>query len=263
MDKIVGIKRYICGYEDFDFSVLYKNCDIQKKKLPVNVFKLEHKKKGNILINTGCSSLMKNNPVHFAKYLTKHSVTFTDADDITKKLAEDKLDPRIIKRVLLTHTDPQCCGGLNLLPKYELYSTARVMALLIIADPADVVITSLMPDQDVPKKAAGIFKGKSFLSDYFKWVYDVFGDGSILAVDLPGHAAAMTGFYLPEKNIFFGGDSSVDENALEHDLEPTPRMLKMQSYPDDYKKTLVLLKKIKSEHPEINFLFTHSEECSF
>ena len=262
MDKIISFKRYICGYEEFNFPELYKNCDLTAKKLPINVFKTEHKNYGTILINTGCSELLKNNPVSFAKFIARNQITFTDEDSIVNRLAEDKLDPRIVKKVLLTHCDPQCCGGLKLLPRYELRSTARVLTLAILSDPSDGIIASVMPDMDVPKKAAGIFEGKSFLSDYFKWVFDIFGDGTILAVDLPGHAKAMTGFFLTEKNIFIAGDASIDASAIENDLTPTQKLLKNQCYPQDYKETLSTLKKIKTEHPEIQFLFTHSENAA-
>lgn len=259
MDKIISFKRYICGYEEFNFPELYKNCSMPAKKLPVNVYKTEHKNYGTILINTGCSDLLKRNPVSFARFISRNQVSFTENDSIDKKLAEDKLDTRIVKKVLLTHCDPQCCGGLKLLPRYELRSSARVLTLAILSDPSDGIIPSVMPDISIPKKAAGIFEGKTFLSDHFKWIFDIFGDGTILAVDLPGHAKAMTGFFLTEKNIFIAGDASIDETALENDLTPSQKLLKNQCYPQDYKDTLSTLKKIKSEHPEIRFLFTHSE----
>ncbi len=257
-DKIISLKRYICGYEEFNFPILYKKCSIPKKKLPINVFMLEHRKYGTILINTGCSNLLKHNPVSFAKFLTKYSVTFTEEDFIDKQLEKDKLDPRIVRKVLLTHCDPQCCGGLKLLPRYELCSGAKVLTLVILCDPTDGLMPSVMPPQEVPKKAAGIFEGQTILKDYFKWVFDVFGDGSILAVDLPGHAKAMTGFFLPEKNIFFAADASIDESAIENDLTPSSALLKSQCYPNDYSDTLNTLKSLKKDYPEITFLFTHS-----
>lgn len=259
MDKIIGFRRYICGYEEFDFQELYKKCDRAKSRLPVNVFLVEHKKYGVMLINTGCSRLMKHNAVSFARYLAKNAVSFSDEDAIDKQLEKEKLDPSVIKKVLLTHCDPQCCGGLKLLPQYELRSTAQVLTMAVLADPSDGIMPSLMPPLETPKAAAGIFQGKHFLADYFKWVFDVFGDGTVLAVDLSGHARSMAGFCLTEKNLFIAADASVDETALDQHLTPSPKLLKNQFYPKDYLSVLDTLCRIRHDHPELRIVFNHSE----
>ena len=259
MDKIISFKRYICGYEEFNFNSLYRNCSDGIKKLPVNVFMLEHKKYGVILVNSGCSKLLRLNATAFSRLLSKHKLRFTDDDSIKARLLSENMDPMIVKKVLLTHCSPECCGGLNLLPKYELLSIARVLTMVWLADPSDGIMKNTLPDADTPKKAAGIFKGKTVLSDYFKWVFDVFGDGSILAVDLTGCFGAMAGFFLPEKNIFIAADAFIDEAALSDGLIPSDKLLKMTAYPDDYLSILATLRRLKKDHPEITLIFSHSE----
>ena len=53
MKKIESIRRFICGYEEFRLSELYEGGNFKTEKLPINVFMAEHRKFGNILINTG------------------------------------------------------------------------------------------------------------------------------------------------------------------------------------------------------------------
>ena len=253
MDKILSFKRYKCGYEEFNFSELYRQCNSGIKKLPVNVFLIEHKKKGHILINTGCSNLLKKNPVAYAKLTAKRKLFFEEKDSISAQLLAEGIDPICIKKVLLTHCDPECCGSLPLLPKYELLSNAGVLSLIWLSDTADGIMKNTVPSEEVSQKAAGLYKGDTFLKQYFKWVYDVFDDGSILAVDITGHAKAMTAFYLTEKNIFIAADASIDETALTENLVPSDKLLNRQFFPDDYISVLVTLKKIKKEHPQIKF----------
>ena len=261
MDKIISLKRYICGSEEFNFSELYRNCTIGTKNLPVNVFMLEHKRQGTILINTGCSRLLRQNPTAFANLLMRSKLSFKNDDGICSLLSAEKTDPICVRKVLLSHCDPECCGALPLLPKYELISGAQVLSVLWYADASDRIMKSTLPPAGIPKRAAGIFKGKTFLSQYFKWVYDIFNDGSILAVDISGHAKAMVGFYLPEKKIFFAADASIDETAIEQPLIPSDKLLGKQFYPDDYLSVLITLRRIHKEHPEIRFLFSHSESA--
>ena len=73
-NKIITIKRYICGKEEFDFSELFVNTEYGTEILPINVFLIEHKKLGNILINTGCSNLLKKNAVQYSALKTKHKI---------------------------------------------------------------------------------------------------------------------------------------------------------------------------------------------
>ena len=259
MDKIVSIKQLSCGWEEFDFSSLYRECKLGVQRLPVSVFMIEHRKKGLILLNTGCSMRIRKNPAAYSKYISHHKLSFTEKDTVTSKLKQLELDPIAVKRVLLSQCDPECCGGLGLLPKYELHSTARVLAVLTIADPKDNVMKSTLPDDNVSKSAAGLFRGKSILAEYFKWVYDVFGDGSVLEVDIGGHSNAMAGFYFPEKEIFFAADASVDERAIYENLIPTDKLLSMQYDADEYLCGMMNLRKIHKDHPEVKLLFSHSE----
>lgn len=260
MDKIISIKRYICGREEFNFSELYRQCSIGIKTLPINVFLLEHKKYGNILINTGCSRTLKSNLTIFTAYTAKHKLRFSEEDAIDAQLAAEGKDPVIIRKVLLTQCTPECCGGLPVLPKYELISTAQVLTVLWLADPKDGLMKSTLPDAGIKKSAAGIFKGKSFLKDYFKWVFDVFGDGTVLAVDISGAAKSMAGFYLPEKQIFFCADAAIDMTSVENGLIPTDKLLGQVFYPDDYISVAATLRRFHKEHPEVKLIFNHSEE---
>ncbi len=259
MDKIIDIKKYICASEELDFSAMYRQCSLGTKTLPVKVYMLEHRRQGHILIDTGCSRLLRNNPLTFARMLSRSRLSFGLSDDICTRLTEEKKDPLIIRKVLLTHCHPECCGALPLLPKYELISTPQVLAVLRNADSRqDGIMKQTLPPPEIKRRAAGIYEGETILREYFKWVYDVFNDGSILAVDLNGHSRGMAGYYIPEKQIFFAADASIDETAVNEPLIPTKKLLSLQYDPDMYLSVLVTLRRIHKEHPEIKFLFSHS-----
>lgn len=259
MNKITEIKQICCGSEEFDFSELFRACSTKTRTLPVNVLMFEHRRQGLCIVNTGCSLRIKKNPAAYSKIFGSRKLTFTEKDSLNRRLKEYSLDPLAVKKVLLTHCDPECCGGLAGLPKYELYSSARVLAVLTIADPKDNVMKSTLPDEGIVKKAAGLCREKNILSDYYKWVFDVFGDGSILAVDLGGHSNAMAGFYFTEHDLFYAADACIDESVIEQDLIPTDKLLSRQNDPDGYIAATVTLRRLHREHPEIKLRFLHSE----
>ena len=197
MNKIISLRAIACGSESFNFSELFINSNGREETLPVNVLLLEHRKFGNILVNTGCSELLKKNMTVFFKYKQNHKLKFDDTDCITEKLEAEGSDPMIIKKVILTHCSPECSGALPLLPKYELISSAQVLCLIKTRDLDDDMMKSTMPEMNIPVKAAGIFNGQTPLKNYFKWIYDILGDGSVLGFDIRGHRKEMMGLYFP------------------------------------------------------------------
>ena len=259
MKKIVSMKVLHCGYEEIKMSEMYLNTDFKTEKLPVNVILLEHRKFGHILINTGCSKEMKRNPAAYAKYLMKHKVTFTKEDTLIAQLEKENMDALCIKKVLLTHINAECCGALPLLPKYELLSTAQLLCVMKFDNDGDSIIKSTFPKENVVMKAFNVYKGDTPLKSCFKYVYDVLGDGSILAVDISGAANAMTGYFIPEENVFFAADAAIDERVLDNDLFPSEKLLAMQYDPDDYISVTATLRKLHREFPEIKFIFSHSK----
>ena len=95
MDKIVSIKQLSCGWEEFDFSSLYRECKLGVQRLPVSVFMIEHRKKGLILLNTGCSMRIRKNPAAYSKYISHHKLSFTEK---TRNKAIVKLAKQMVGR---------------------------------------------------------------------------------------------------------------------------------------------------------------------
>lgn len=263
MSKILSLRAMECGSESFDFSALFINSNGKEETLPVNVLMLEHKKFGNILVNTGCSELLKKNMTVYLKYKQKHRLKFSDNDCITDRLEAEGSDPLIIKRVILTHCSPECCGALPLLPKYELVSSAQVLCLIKTRDLDDGMMKSTLPEPKIPVRAAGIFNGQTPMKKYFKWIYDVLGDGSVLGFDLRGHCREMMGLYFTESGLLYAADAAVDERVLDQELVPSEKLLELQSYPEDYLVTLSTLRRLHRECPEITIRFMHSRDFPF
>lgn len=257
--KIISVRYFCCGREEFDFSELFINSAAGKKLLPVNVLLAEHRKLGHMLINTGCAETLKKNMALFTKYKLKHKLDFGAQDSIIRQLEQEQTDPLCIKRVLLTHCSPECCGALPLLPRYELVSSAQVMCMIKLGKLDDDMLKSTMPKSSVPIRAAGIFNGETVLKPYFKWIYDVLGDGSVLGVDLRGHTKEMMGFFFPESNLFYAADAAVEESVLEESLVPSEKLLELQAYPDEYLSTLMTLRRLHREQPQLRFVFLHSQ----
>ena len=263
MNKIVSVRCFECGSEEFDFSELFTNSRYKTEKLPINVLHIEHKKFGNILINTGCTECLKKNLTKYTKYKTVHKLSFSKKDSIIYQLEKEDTDPLCIKKVLLTHCAPECCGALPLLPKYEIVSSAQVLCAVKLGISDDLILKGTMPSPEVPIKAVNVYNRIFWLDDYFKFVYDILGDGSVLGVDLRGHYSEMMGFYLPEYKLFYAADAAIDERVITEDLDPSEKLLEQQTYSDDYLSAISTLKRIHKEQPDVQIMFLHSKKENF
>ena len=263
MKKINYIRFFECGSETFNFSELFIKCTKGSVRLPINVIHFEHRKFGNMLINTGCTDLLKKNPAKYAKYTMNRNISFSKEDSIISQLSEEKIDPLLIKKVLLTHCSPECCGALPRLPRYELLSSAQVLCSIKLGTPENELLKSTLPSAGINIRAAGLYKNDYKLKKYFKFTYDLLGDGSVLGVDLTGHTSAMMGFYFPEYDFFYAADAAVDESVLELGLTPSEALLKLQSLPNDYLSNLFTLRHIYNENPDTKIMFLHSRAAVY
>ena len=98
--NIVSVNFYECGTEEFDFGECFINSDGGKEILPINVILLEHRRFGNMLINTGCADTLKKNLTKYALYKKKHRLEFNSESSIISQLEKEDIDPLMIKKVL-------------------------------------------------------------------------------------------------------------------------------------------------------------------
>ena len=237
---------------------LFVNCNLKSEHLPINVILAEHRKFGHILINTGCSELLNKSSFRTVSYKSANSIEFEKGSDLISRLSDDGLAPELIRKVLLTHCVPECCGSLPKLPNYDLISSAQVLCVLDFDPSSDHVMKSTVPPKTIKRIPTGLINRKTVLDEYYRWIYDPLGDGSVLGVDLSGHAKAMMGYYFTEHKILFAADAAIDIRMIEQDYTPSDKMLSNQNNPDFYLSNIMTLRRLHREHPEINIVFLHS-----
>jgi glyoxylase-like metal-dependent hydrolase (beta-lactamase superfamily II) len=164
--------------------------------LPVFTYLIEHPK-GNILVDTSWSREVRDNPakalgfaIHFASKPSLPAGEF-----VAEQLERLDVAPSDLEYVFLTHLDGDHIAGLK-----------------GVAD-AKTILTNEEELKNVgrnPRYNAKMWEGVNLQgvrlskSKYgpFKRSYDVFGDGSVLLVWLPGHSEGMTGVLVQNNSRF-------------------------------------------------------------
>ena len=253
----IEIKVYTCGSCKNNLAHVFKGYGKEIRFFPAMVVLIKHKDFGNILYDTGYSPLIYKN--HFVSFLynTLNKSYVTEDDTIVSKLQADGMNPDSIKKVILSHAHPDHIGGLKLLSDYELISTKKVLDTLKNGNVFQLVFRNMKPENNVRYQSVQEWKGDSFLAKYFPKVYDVLGDGSVLGVELNGHADGQLGIYLPEHQIFFAADVcwGTDLMCRVKDMRFVAKMI--QNNYKEYVETIDRIQRFMEEHAEVKVMFTH------
>lgn len=164
----------------------------------------EHPSEGPCLIDTGYSEAFWAASRQFPERLYRWAtpVTIPSSNAPADSLAEAAIDPTSIRRIFVSHFHADHIGGLRCFDNAEfVYRTGALSELMRKPRRVQVhhgFLPGLLPT-DFEQRGVGISdnqfsvgaKGFSGLP-----ALDYFGDGSLLLVDLPGHALGHTGYLL-------------------------------------------------------------------
>lgn len=253
------IKLYRCGHCENNLARVFRGEPPETRKFPALAVLLRHRRRGYLLYDTGYSQAVLGDSPRSRAYRWLNPTFCEPEDQISHKLRRDGVSPEEIRTVILSHAHPDHMGGLPLLPSCRLVAAAGTLEAMRRPSPRDLVFPELAPGPSVPLLPLKGHMPDHFLRRYFSSVCDIFGDGSLLGVGLPGHSAGQLGLFVAEWNLFFAADASWGGDLL----EKAPRMrLAARLIQKDYAaycRTARQLRRLGREHPEIRILFSHEE----
>jgi len=238
----------------------------RKRRFPAMAARIRHRELGDILYDTGYSEQIFQKGVLLKLYRLLNPVFLEPEQTIAAKLARDNIHTKDIKHIILSHAHPDHIGGLSdrkdkapWFSEYELTATREVLASIEKPGLRELTFPDLMPQKECigrlhePEKRLS----EHFLCQYFEQVYDLFGDGSIIGVQLDGHCRGQLGVWIPDVSLFLAADACWGRDliyATPH-MRLIPRLI--QSNYAAYKDTLRRLCRLRREHPEICIVFSH------
>ncbi|MBY0123845.1 MBL fold metallo-hydrolase [Bacillus sp. S/N-304-OC-R1] len=267
--SIKMLKLYECGYCTHPEKIVNPNRGFKSIAFPAIVGLLEHSELGYILFDTGYAShfLKATRKFPYSVYAKLTPVYFSEEKSIKNQLLADGISPDQIGIILLSHFHGDHTAGLHDFPRAKVYtfeaaykdiqedSKFKALTKGCLKDllPADLEERFTFLDRFSP-----IALDESF--GEFQEGFSVFGDDSVIAVDLTGHAIGQFGIFIKlisGKRVFLCADAVWVSEAFEELIYPHSIANLLIADKAKYRSNIMKLHELAKARPQIDILPTH------
>ncbi len=233
-----------------------KQAGLKDRDEPIQVYAhvLKHPKFGNFLVDTGVSQKLVDDPGKAGVNWLIQKVMHIEKMHIEKSTAQilQGLDGKL-SGVFLTHLHLDHISGMPDIPDdVPLYigateSSASSFKNMFTRSTSNQMLEGKLPLQE--------WNFQPDQQNKFEGIVDVFEDGSVFAISVPGHTAGSVVFLVRTTHgpVLLTGDTCHTRWGWEHTVEPG-------DFTDDNARNLLNLKRLKNlvaEHPQIEVRLGH------
>ncbi|MDF2936495.1 MAG: fold metallo-hydrolase [Paenibacillaceae bacterium] len=267
----VELKLFAAGYCRHPEFFTIRGGSWRAVPFPAGFALIRHPQQGYILFDTGYSRRFVEETKRLPQLLYRMitPVTFREEDSAVCQLKRLGIGAEEIGYVVLSHFHADHTAGLRDFPNarfiYKQEGYAAVKKLSPFAAVKAGYLSGLLP---------GDFEERSgFMEDTapyrlpvgfpFAGGYDLFGDGSLVAVDLPGHAAGQTGLLLrtADGEYFLCADAVWSSRAFRENRRPHAAARIIMADAGEYGESFRRLIRLHKEFPQLRIVPSHCSEA--
>ncbi len=269
-DVRVELQLFAAGYCTHPEFLTLRGGGLRPVPFPAGFACIRHPILGTILFDTGYSTRFFEETKRFpgSLYRMVTPVTFRNEDSAISQLRQQGIGAEEVRYVVLSHFHADHTAGLRDFPNARiLYKREAYTAVKDLGSLASVkagCLPGLLPD-DFEERSAFIDETpRRRLPGDFPFVmgYDLFGDGSLIAVDLPGHAAGQIGLFLMSATgeYFLCADAVWSSRAYRERRKPHAAAGLIMDDRSQYADTFERLCLLHQQYPQIRIIPSHCQE---
>jgi glyoxylase-like metal-dependent hydrolase (beta-lactamase superfamily II) len=245
-------------------------------RFPAGFACIEHPQAGLILFDTGYSRrfAMETSRFPAALYRWLTPVFFEEANSALWQLQRMGYAAEDVAIIVISHFHGDHIAGLRDFPKAQFIYAAeayeKVRRKRGLAAVKAGYLPGLLPNDFEERSHPFKLPMASFSRNYtslpigspFPTGYDILGDGSLLAVDLPGHAEGQIGLFLSTdlQDFLLCADAAWSSRAIRDNLLPHPLAGLIMSDRGSYKHSFSKLIELNQRFPSVRIIPSHCSE---
>lgn len=253
-------------------SLMIKGGKWKSIRCPALCALITHPIHGYLLFDTGYSRYVleqvKKFPMKLYSWVTP--IDFQEHESLKEQLNAKGISPEKIKTIILSHFHIDHMGGLRDFPDAKFIFTRNAYLSTLGLKGWKALFSAYMSQLEPPHfdDRATILDQPTTPLSYpgFEKGYDLLGDQSIIAVDLPGHAAGQIGLFLRTDTctILLAADACWNSRIYRECLLPHPIAKCIIHDYDAFVSTLRKLHRLHQLRPDIKIIPSHCQEsiCS-
>jgi glyoxylase-like metal-dependent hydrolase (beta-lactamase superfamily II) len=233
-----------------------------------------HPTEGALLFDTGYDPAFFQATVRWPEKLYRLAtpVTLAEGEAVSRQIGRFGLTPSDVRGVIISHFHGDHIAGLPAFPKARIYCAKAGLTQLRGVGRFEGVRRGLLPAlvpgetearasffEDMPRRALPVALAP------FETGADILGDGSLLAVELPGHCPGHWGLALRGEDDglnFFVGDAAWSSRAVRENRPPPALTTALLGRTAVYRATLADLHAVVGRAPEVRIVPSHCREAA-
>jgi len=237
-------------------------------ELPALVALIHHPTEGPVLFDTGYSprffEATRRMPHRVYRWLTP--VTCGPHDTVAAQLPALGVDPEAVRHVVISHFDPDHIGGLRDFGAARIVCHSSAWESVRGRQGVEAMRARLLPGhlpQDIAERLHLVTDFGQDSAGPLSGAHDLFGDGTVLLVGLPGHAPGQLGALIgrPSGGAWLLAADAIWTRATLERAGPTAHVLLAKDRVAQL-ATYTLLRQLRRERPDIIIVPTHCPEAA-
>jgi glyoxylase-like metal-dependent hydrolase (beta-lactamase superfamily II) len=269
----VHLRLFAAGYCTHPEWVTIRGGGRTSVPFPAGLAYVEHPQAGGILIDTGYTSrfFLETSRLPSSIYRWLTPVKLRPEEEAIRQLHAAGIDTADIRTIVLTHFHADHVSGVMDFPHarfmYLRKAYAAVKKLRGLAALKAGFLGGLLPDDFIARSYAWEQDAAVPLpfAAPFDHGYDLLGDGSLFAVELPGHAEGQIGVFLRTEtaDYFLCADAAWSRAAIHENRPPHPIAGLIMSNRRQYQRTFMKLQELQQAYPELRIVPFHCRASLF
>jgi len=247
-------------------AVVIRGGSIRAQKFPAIVALFKHPTQGYMLFDTGYAKRFLNATHGFPERLYRWCTPMhlSEQEDLLVQLSSRGIAPEDIRYIFISHFHADHIAGLADFPAATFICSQAGLNSIRTLKGFRGLIKGYLPSL-VPEEFQQRVKFIEDCSQHvlearfapFKYAYDLFNDGSFMAIELPGHAYGHFGLLNTDDSVFLIGDACWTEQALTADSKPHPITYLLLSDKTKYYATIDQLSQLYKNNRSIQIVPAH------